>query len=296
MHNTLTIAILAGLGGMIGWGAADFFAKKTIDRIGPVKSLVWGHVFGTAVLAAAVLVQLGISGHGVRVPHEASAWGGLLFFGVLQMLVYWLVYQAFEKGQLTILNPIFASFTGIVALVAILGFHEPVTPLLIAALAAIFAGVILLNLDFSGFKAKKVNVVPGLAEIGAATLLAAGWTLGWDKFVAGQDSLSYTLFMYAFMTAAAWGLAGLMRQKISSIGKDLWKFAALIGIGEAGAYLAITWGYSSTTRTSVVALISGAFSVPTIILAYFFLKERVTRLQAAAIGVIITGIILVSVS
>lgn len=28
MQNTLTIAVLAGLGGMLAWGAADFFAKK----------------------------------------------------------------------------------------------------------------------------------------------------------------------------------------------------------------------------------------------------------------------------
>jgi len=33
MQTELLIAIIAGLGGMFGWGLADFFAKKTIDSI-----------------------------------------------------------------------------------------------------------------------------------------------------------------------------------------------------------------------------------------------------------------------
>ena len=55
MQSALTIAVLAGLGGMLGWGAADFFAKKTIDKIGAIASLVWAHIFGTTILAIAVL-------------------------------------------------------------------------------------------------------------------------------------------------------------------------------------------------------------------------------------------------
>ena len=44
MQPELVLAGLAGLGGMMGWGLADFFAKKTIDEIGDVVSLVWAHV------------------------------------------------------------------------------------------------------------------------------------------------------------------------------------------------------------------------------------------------------------
>jgi len=35
---------------MLGWGLADFFAKKTIDQIGDIVVLAWAHVFGTGVL------------------------------------------------------------------------------------------------------------------------------------------------------------------------------------------------------------------------------------------------------
>ncbi len=296
MDNALLIAIFAGLGGMFGWGAADFFAKKTIDAAGPIKSLVWAHVFGTITLIIAALGQHFVLKQPVELPNSGTAFLGLLFFGVLQMLVYWLVYRGFEKGQLSVLSPIFASYAGIVALASVTLFGEPITAALVAALFMLFSGIILVNVDTSGLRSKQLNVVPGLKEVGASAVLAAIWTLGWDQFVEGKDSLSYTLFMYAFMSLAAWCLARLMKQTVLGVPRGLWKFLALSGLGEAVAYLSITWGYSATNYTGVVALISGAFTVPTVILAYLFLHERISRIQVTAIGLIIIGILVVSLA
>jgi drug/metabolite transporter (DMT)-like permease len=294
MHNALLIAVLAGLGGMLGWGAADFFAKKTIDDIGAIKSLVWAHAFGTSMFVILALLQVLLLKHTVHIPTEATTWMWLVFFGVLQMIVYWLVYEGFGKGQLAVLNPVFASYSGIVALISIVALGEALNVWSGIGLIAVFAGIILLNTDLEGLRSKKLNVVPGLAEVGSAAILAAIWTIGWDKFVSGQDSLSYALCMYAFMSLAAFALARMMKVKLKGIPRNLWKFLILIGAGETLAYLAISWGYGATPLTSIVALISGAFSVPTVILAYIFLKERITPLQVGAVCTIITGIILIS--
>ncbi len=294
MHNTLLVAILAGLGGMIGWGSADFFAKKTIDSIGAIKTLVWAHAFGTAMFVTVALLQMLLLQRTIHVPSDTVSWVGLVFFGVLQMVVYWLAYEGFGKGQLAVLNPVFASYSGIVALISIVVLGETLHLLSGIGLIAIFAGIILLNVDIRSLRSKRLNIVPGLAEVGLAAILAAAWTLGWDRFVSGKDSLSYALFMYAFMSMAALILAKLMKVGLGDIGRGLWKFLVLIGLGEMVAYLAITWGYGSTPLTSVVALISGAFSLPTVVLAYVFLKERITALQTGAICGIISGIILIS--
>jgi drug/metabolite transporter (DMT)-like permease len=296
MSSPLAIAILAGLGGMVGWGLADFFAKKTVDVIGPIKSLVWAHVFGTVTLILAAVTQMLIQHNGIEVPVGGSVWLGLVFFGVLQMIVYWLAYQGFEKGQLAIMSPVFASYSGLVALVAIIAFGEHASGLLIAALVVLFAGIMLVNVDMEGLRSRRLKIAPGMKEMAAAAVLATIWTLGWDKFVEGQDPLPYALYMYAFMSLAAVCLARLMKEKLSGIPKNVWKFLALSGIGEAVAYFSITRGYSATSLTSVVALISGAFTVPTIILAYIFLKERITRLQVVAVVLIVAGIIIVSLN
>jgi drug/metabolite transporter (DMT)-like permease len=295
MNNSLLIAVLGGLGGMLGWGSADFFAKKTIDRIGPLKSLVWAHVFGTATLLVVFLVQM-LGGHKSGFPTELSAWAGLAFFGVLQMLVYWLVYQGFEKGQVSILNPVFASYSGLVALFAFTLGHEHATALGVAALVIIFGGNLLLNLDVSTPKRTRINITPGLVEVGIATVLAAFWTVGWDKFVGDRDPINSALLMYAFMTLAAVLLAKALKTKELAKLQNTKKLLLMMGLGEAIAYIAITWGYSKTSYTGVVALISGAFSVPTVILAYFFLKERLTKLQSLGIAIILVGIVILSLT
>jgi drug/metabolite transporter (DMT)-like permease len=296
MQQNLLIAVVAGLGGMFGWGSADFFVKKTVDRVGAIVSLVWAHLFGTIILIAIALFQLIFTGKLIYIPQNIQEWGGLVIFGTLQMVVYYFAYEAFGKGKLAILNPIFASFTGLVALASVMFLGEVVSDALALSLLTIFSGVILINLDIEGLKAKRINVVAGLKEILIATLLAAVWTIGWSIFVEGKDFLSYALFMYAFMTVAAFILSKIMKVKLKVAKKDsnLWKFLVLIGLGEIIAYLAISLGYSATSFTSVVALISGAFSLPTIILARLFLKEKVTLIQTIGSIVIIAGIAILS--
>lgn len=297
MPFDLLIAITAGLGGMIGWGLADLFAKKTIDEIGDITSLVLAHIFGSIVLAFVVLFRIIVDGN-VPIPAEPATWGLLVLFGILQALVYLLVYIGFGKGQVTILNPIFASFSGLTALASIVILGEIVTGNLPFALGTIFLGILLINVDPEALTNRRLSFsrVPGFGEIAAATVLAAIWTLGWDAFLsAGQDWLSAALFMYLFMTIALLIYAGVRRVSLSVSQPGMWKYLILIGVFEILAYVAISWGYGATPHTSVVALLSGAFSLPTILLARVWLKERTTKLQAAASIVIVAGIMLLSV-
>ncbi|HSX19058.1 MAG TPA: EamA family transporter [Candidatus Saccharimonadales bacterium] len=297
MQRELLVAVLAGIGGMIGWGSADFFAKKTVDRVGSIVSLVWAHFFGTYILILIAISQLVFFHKAFHFPSSPPQWVGLIFFGVLQMIVYWLVYEGFGKGQLAVLNPVFASFTGVVALISILFLGESGGFAKFFPLGVIFLGIMLISLDTKALFSLRLKLdnIPGLKEVGIATVLASFWTLGWSKFIARQDWVSYALFMYLFMTIAAFVFSKLMKVKIGAVKSDLWKFLILIGFGEVIAYLAISLGYSATSLVSIVALISGAFSLPTILLARIFLKERVNLDQTIGTLVIIFGIIALSV-
>lgn len=296
MTNTILIAILAGLGGMLGWGLADFFAKKTIDKIGDTASLAWGHIFGTLALITAVIVSL-TKGNLFVFPDNVSIWFGLIFFGVLQAIVYLYVYKGFGKGHVSLLSPVFASFSGITAILSILIFKEVVSLYLIIGLIVLFLGIILINTEAEKFHISKINFIqiPGFKEVGIATILAALWTLFWDKFIGGADWLYYTFYMYTIMTLTI--LLVVYVKKIPMAVKDtrLWKFLVLIGVTEVIAYVAISWGYSATLHTSVIALLSGAFSLPVLILARLFLNERLTKIQLIGSVVTIIGIMLVSI-
>lgn len=296
MQQELIIAILAGLGGMFGWGFADFFAKKTVDKVGSIVSLVWAHVFGTLALSLVAFYQVFVLKGQLFLPNDPKTWGLLLLFGALQAAVYLLAYQAFGKGKLAIINPIFASYSGLATLISIVILGEKINPYLLMSLSIIFGGILMLNMDMNALRLKRIKLVgtPGLKEAVLAALLAAVWTVSWDKFVGGKDWLSYALFMYGFMTLTAFVFSKLQRTNLTITHNGLWKFFILIGLSEVIAYLAISLGFSITSFTSAIALLSGAFSLPTIILARIFLKEKVTFIQTAGSIVIIAGIITLS--
>jgi len=67
-----------------------------------------------------------------------------------------------------------------------------------------------------------------------------------------------------------------------------------VAVLDALAYLGTTWGYSVTANTtSLITVIANAYSLPTIILAYYLLKERISKQQAFRIVSIIGGIVIV---
>lgn len=297
MSNELTVALLAGLGGMFGWGLADFFAKKTIDEIGDIASLVWAHIFGTLGLFLVAIYFYLAKGIPIMFPDSLNVWGGLIFFGVLQALVYLLVYIGFGKGQLAVLNPVFASFSGLTVLLSILIYKEAISPQLVVVLLLIFAGVLLLSTDFSAIRSNRVSFlkVPGSKEVLLATVFAGFWTLFWDKFVSGNNWVYYALHMYVFMTIALIIYAKVRSISLNFNKSHVWKFLIMVGFFEVLAYLSISWGYSTTSRTSIIALLSGAFSLPVIILARIFLKEKITRTQTIGSIIVILGVIFLAI-
>ncbi len=297
MSSELLIAVIAGLGGMLGWGVADFFAKKTIDELGDVMTLAWAGVFGTAVFLVAVAYQGVVSGQAPTIPQDPTTWLTLAFLGALQGAVYIFVYRGFAKGKVGLLSPLFASFSGIVALVSIVFLGEPTSILRILALGVTFAGVIILNADLSAISSLRFRFtkIGGFTDVAIGTILAAIWTILWERFVSGTDWLVYAFYMFAFMTIAVFLFAGFQRLSFFVSRRGLWIFLAAIGVSETVAYIAISLGYGVTSLVSVVSILSASFSLPTIILAHIFLKERTTRTQSIGTLITIAGVVLLAV-
>lgn len=291
MSPDLILALLAGLGGMLGWGTADFFAKKSIDEIGDIVSLVWAHVAGAIVLIALATFAVATGRYSISLPTSTSTWAGLAFFGALQGAVYLFVYIGFGKGQVSILNPVFASFSGFVALISIVFLGESVTTLNVAALVVLFIGILLISVDLNALRAFRLQAVPGFREITIATFLATIWTLGWNKFVSAKDGLSFAIWMYLAMTAALLLYAAVRRIPLRFDKPHIWKFLFLIGLFEAVGYVAISLGYAGTSHTSLIALLSGGFSLPTLFLARLFLRERLLGTQIIG-GLVIVGAVM----
>lgn len=294
MNNTLIIAITAGLLGMIGWGLADFFAKMTIDKVGDMATLTWAHFFGLGLMVLLLLSKLGL-GQQLVFPDTIGEQLPLLFFGALQAFVYFFVYRAFGKGQLAILNPIFSSYSGIVVVLSIAVFGEVIRLPQLFVVGLIFLGVLAISLEQDSLVLRKLKFakLPGVADIITAAVLAALWTILWSQFVSGKDWLVYAAIMYFWMSVVIFCISKFQKIQLKVVDKSIWKYFFLIGLVEVAAYIGVSIGYGLTTHTSIVAVISGAFSVPTILLARVFLKDKLNQIQTLGAALIIAGIVLI---
>jgi drug/metabolite transporter (DMT)-like permease len=224
-------------------------------------------------------------------PHRLADFGGVLFFGALQAIVYFFVYRAFAAGKVSLLNPVFSTYSGLVVILSLLIFGEVIHAPQALLLLVTVVGVLLMSLEHDSAALRKFSFAKmhGMTDIVIATGLASIWTVLWAHFVTGKDWLVYATAMYAAMTLTVLIIALLQKIQLKITDRRLWKYFLYIGIGEVVAYAGISRGYSLTTHTSVVAVLSAAFSVPTVILARIFLKEKISRLQLMGVVCVIIG-------
>jgi drug/metabolite transporter (DMT)-like permease len=293
MNSTIVLATIAGLCGMLGWGFGDFFAKKTIDIVGDMATLAWAHMVGLVILLLLCAGKLIVSSSMQfgALPHRPADIVWLLFFGALQAVVYFFVYRAFAVGKVSLLNPVFSTYSGIVVVLSLVVFGEALVAKQVLLIVLTFVGVLLMSVEHDSAKLRKFSFskMHGMRDIVIATGLASVWTLLWAHFVAGKDWLVYATAMYAAMSLTILIICAIQKINLRIADRSLWKYFAYIGIGEVVAYAGISRGYSLTTHTSVVAVLSAAFSVPTVILAWLFLKEKISRLQVAGVACVVGG-------
>lgn len=294
MERELTIALLCGLGGMIGWGVADFFAKKTIDITGDVTTLFWGQLIGVIPLLALFLcrpVLPTLSTTGFLYLAVLGAWSGLSYIPT---------YVAFGKGKVSLLSPLFATYAVVVTILSAVFFGEIIPIRRQFVFLVVFLGVLLINGDpkdlWSFVCGRRSELrVHGVPEILLAICLYSTWLIALDRFVKGNYWVPFMLVIRIFSALSLYGYARARHISLRVIQKGLWKFLFLVGFFDVAAFSFVTLGFSQSSYVSVVAMLSGAFSLPTIILARVFLKERATLAQTVGSLTIVFGIMLLAV-
>jgi drug/metabolite transporter (DMT)-like permease len=291
MDNSLVIATLAGLGGMLGWGFADFFAKKTIDKTDDLTTLFWSQYIGVIPVLLIFLFTFDIP------KLSTFQFASLVPLGVVSGLSYLLLYRGFSKGKISLLSPIFASYAAVVVLLSALIFHESIPLHQGLAIAIVFAGLLLANGDPREIRTllnSRGPKIGGVTEVGSAMLIYSLWLVLLDRLLKGHSWVFIILMIRTISVITLLFYAIGKNHPLKIQNKSLWKYLVAIGVFDVAAYSSVAYGFSHTASLSIVAVLSAAFSVPTIILAHLFLKERATRLQALATLVIIVGIVLVS--
>jgi drug/metabolite transporter (DMT)-like permease len=290
-NDSVAVAVLAGLGGMVGWGVADFLGKWTIDRIGALPTLFWSQLIGVGPAVAFLAASGRIPAlHGLDLLYLAA-------FGVVDAFAYLLIYVGFGKGKVSLLSPVYASYAALAVLLSAWLFHEHITGLQWAGIAVVFAGVLLVSRATAG--ASPAPAAPsrgaGLPEILVAFVLHGFWLVLFDRFLGERPFAIFVLGARLAVVLTLLAHARVTRQSLRVPDRGLFRPLLVVGVADVCAYAALAWGLGSSTHTSIVVILGSTFSVPTMVLARIFLKERLSRPQMAAVASIIGGIVLLSI-
>jgi drug/metabolite transporter (DMT)-like permease len=280
-------SILAGLGGMFGWGLYDFFGGLFSRSIGNFRMFFWSQLAGLvfiALLGVVFAANLNIPLGNVALISVAS---------VLYAVAYLLFFKGFELGNVSIISATMNLWAVFTMLFAFLILGQRLSSFQFVGVVMILVGVALVSLKWDDIKNQNINLFSGVKEtVLAAFLFGIFWIfsevisedIGWVSttlFV----KVGIVLFMLLFSTLVKREL------RVSQTSPKIMATILFAGVIEAAALAVVNWGLTIGDAI-LVTPISSALSIVTIALAVVFLKEKITALQGTGMAIVISGIVL----
>ncbi len=317
------IGIALGLTAALCWGVADFLARGASRTGGTFLTLLYIQIVASAALLAIGLPTglVRLSGQSPPIVLAAAAINLAIMGGAA------LLYRAFAVGAIALVSPIAASFAAITALLALATGERPTAPQL-AGIVLTLAGVILAStvpghpsqsptappeladiMEDAGKRSTgSRRLAPGLVEALSSMLVfgVAYWAL---RYVVGPVGGVTVAFIGKASDLAALSLLGLVATLLARRGvstraatfrltrvpeRRFLLFAVPTALLDTTANAAYNVGVTHAL-TALVSVISSLFSAVTVLLAWLFLGERLTRWQWLGVLAIFAGIALVSV-
>lgn len=286
------MGILLGLFTMGFWGTALFLAAIVSRKIGNILTLFWMQLFG--FLLAAIYFIFNLNSFPFELIYKYLP--VLLVVAIFQVIAYLSFYKGLEKGQVSLVSPIGASWSLITAILGVIFFKEVLNPSRLIAIFLIIAGVFAISIDISNLiKNKRLNLIGGMKE-GIISMLC--WGIALFLIVPSTKELGWFLpaFIFRFFLLGILGIFMLFAKKPFQPKSDKLPLQLLIPIGllDVCAFFTYSLGVSHF-NASIIAPISGSNTVITIFLASIFLKEKRSFSQILGIGGVVLGIILISI-
>ncbi|MFH1750586.1 MAG: DMT family transporter [Candidatus Micrarchaeota archaeon] len=280
----LSIGLILGISAAFFWGAADYFAKIAVTREKKFIPIHVSNFIGLLVIVAYNLL-FPTPGYSIFAIIPQVALVSITMTGG-----WWFFWNSLQSGKLTLQTAVGASYGFITLVLAVLLLGERPTELQIVGAVSIVLGVFLLS-GFRSFKRAQFDW-----NIFLAFLAALSWGFGY-YFLApiikvnpvGVVLVSHMLFSQF----VSFGIVILTGYRL--LPKNLKNLKPVVMAGLADS-LGIVCYYiaASTLLMSLLAPISSMYPVFTALLAYIFMRERLSKWQIAFVAMIIIGIMLIS--
>jgi len=287
MDKTL-LSILAGLGGMFGWGTSDFLANSASEKVGHSKAFFWSQIAGLALI---VLLLFIFTPSFAIAPYLIVL---TIFGGIVYAIGYLFFYKGFEIGNVSVVSAVSNLHVLYIVAISFLVRGQELTFLQIPAIAFLLLGASLVSVNFNDLRKGSLSLLRGVKETLIAGVMfgVVYWPLN-EFIVEKADWLAISFITKLTAIIVVFLIASFQKQsmRIKKATRKLVVLISAVGLLEAVGVLSVTYGQSYGDGI-IVAPISSALTVVTVGLAMIFLKERITKIQGFGIVMVVLGIIL----
>jgi drug/metabolite transporter (DMT)-like permease len=275
--------VVAGLISALAWGLATVAAARASRSIGSWSTTGWVVLIG--LLATLPLLALDRPAAAVGPPDL----GWLVAGGVGYVVGMVLNYAALTGGKIAVTAPIVSTEGAIAASLAVLA-GEPATPLLLAMLAMIAAGIFVVSMQpGGGIDALRGD---GVRYVGLA--IAAALVFGLGLYASGRASEAVP----PSWVVAAGRVAGValltvplaLTSRLQAPGRTL-PLLVFAGTAEVAGVYTFAWGAQASI--AVTAVLSSQLAVVAALVAHV-LGERISLRQWAGVAAVTAGVVVIA--
>jgi len=282
------LPIIYGMASAATWGAADFIGGLASKKTSPYRVLFLAEIAGVIPFTALALFT--------REPIPSPTdllWGA--FASLVGLMGLTFLYRALADGQMTIAAPVSALFAGLIPV--IFGFFTlgaPSFATMIGFGLAFIAVWLISQTDITDWR----FALGGLRSFANLWLpLLSGLFFGLYFIVIHKATLH--AFFWPLVAARlagliSLGLYALVTRQPAMPPRAVWGFCLINGVidiaGNAFYILA-----AQTGRIDVAAVLGALYPASTVVLAWIFLKEKITWVQTFGVLLAFVAIVLFTV-
>ena len=273
------LSVVLGLTPALLWGVVDILAKRVVARTSVPATLV---VLNAISLVPLIILALPTS---LAVANQDLPFVALLCSANLAGGVF--LYLAFQKGKLSVVSPIAATYPILSVLLAVAFLGEVVGPIRYAGMGVAVVGVYLLARgEDNGATRAIAGLVPALGAV-------VGFGVAFYLFKPAVliMGIYWSLVVTRLFTVGLLLPFGV--KDALTLDRRTVVFLAAMGLLDAGAYVAYNYGVT-LGDLSIVAPLSGLFFAFTVVLARLTLHERLKTIQWLGVAVIVAGVVLIT--
>lgn len=281
------IGIGLALAASTAWGSADFLGGRVAQNLTPLRVALWSKVVG-GVLIALLCAVLGIAPVAAQVPWAVAA-------GVSGSVALVCLYRALALGPMSLVAPLAACSAIVPVAVAVVRGELPGAVTTTGLVCAFTGAVVVARSQGAGEATASLRRDTLLLALVTAVTIGIALTCLQEAARYSPDSGASALGIGLAQTATTVALLALLGAGMRAGGPPggtTGVAVAVLGVLDVGAN-ALFASASTLANAAVVAVLGSLFPVVTLLLARVVLGERLTRIQAAGVGVALAGVLLI---